>query len=192
MRLTVFKTGLVLALLSVSTSASAGGNALSCYEQVVVPAAYQTIQKRVLVKPASQRVVHTAPVYGYRTKRVVLQPERVSYRSVAPIYQTRHERVMVRPASVGWEYQIRKGRKVLCKVKHPAVYQTVARTAMVKPGGRVAVRQPAVYGTVREKVLVRPASQHVVTEAAVYKTVHQRVKVAEARTAWRPVSAHCK
>ncbi|GGB36342.1 hypothetical protein GCM10011316_05620 [Roseibium aquae] len=192
MRQSVFAAGLAVAVMTVPTFVFAGGNVRSCYEQVVVPAAYQTVQKTVLVKPATQRVVHTEPVYGYRTRQVVVQPERITYRTVAPVYQTRHDRVLVRPASVGWEYQMRKGRKVLCKVEHPAVYQTVARTVLVKPGGKVAVRQAAIYGTVQEKVVIHPAGRHVVTEPAIYKTVHQKVKVSEARTAWRPVSARCR
>lgn len=179
------------ACLAFAGPASAGGKALSCYEKAVVPAAYKTVHERVLVKPATRHVVRQPAVYGYRTKRVVVQPERVTYRSVAPIYQTQHRKVLVRPASVGWEYQYRKGRKVLCKVKHPAVYNTVAQTVLVKPGGRVAIRQPAIYGTVKERVLVRAASSHVVQQPAVYNTVTRTVKVRDAQAVWRPVSARC-
>ncbi|MBD8876365.1 hypothetical protein [Roseibium polysiphoniae] len=179
---------------AVSSGASAGGKALQCYEQAVVPAAYQTVQERVLVRRSTTRVVEHPAVYAYQSRRVVVQPERVSYRTVAPIYEHRSRRVQVQPASVGWEYQMRKGRKILCKVKRPAIYQTVSERVLVKQGGRVAVTQPAIYGTVKEKVLVRPASRQKVHEPAIYKTVSRQVKVRDQQVVWQPVSrkAYCK
>jgi hypothetical protein len=175
-------------VIGVSGGAFAGGKALACYEQAVVPAAYQTVQERVLVQRASTRIVEEPAVYAYQTRRVVLQPERVSYRTIAPVYDVRSRRVQVRPASIGWEYQIRKGRKILCKVRYPAAYQTVREQVLVKPGGRVAVTQPAVYGSVKERVLVRPASRHRVHQPAIYRTVSRQVKVRDAQVVWQPVS----
>ncbi len=173
--------------MSAAAPAFAGGRTLACYEQAVIPATYQTVSQQVLVRAASTRVVEQPAVYSFQTRRVVVQPERVSYRQVAPVYQTRSRQVQVRPASIGWEYQIRKGRKVLCKVKHPAVYQTVHEKVLVKPGGRVAVTHPAVYGSVQERVLVRAATRQKVHVPAVYKTVTRQVKVRDAQVVWQPV-----
>ena len=188
MRRTVVSASLGL-LLAVSHTQSvfAGGRALACYEQAIVPAVYQTVQEQVLVRPASSHTVRQPAVYAYQARQVVLQPERVSYRTVAPVYSLQSRRVQVRPASYDWEYRNRKGRRILCKIAYPAVYSTVQERVLVKPGGRVAVRQPAIYGSVREKVLVQPASQRVVREPAVYSTVTRRVKVREAQTVWKPV-----
>ena len=182
--------GLFLGLLLVFSqhqSAFAGGRALACYEQAVVPAVYQTVQEQVLVRPATKRVVRQPAVYAYQTRQVVLQPERISYRTVAPIYSLQSRRVLVRPAGVGWEYRTRKGRRILCEIAYPAAYSTVRERVLVKPGGRVAVRQPAIYGSVRERVLVQPASQRVVREPAVYSTVTRTVKVRDAQTVWKPI-----
>jgi hypothetical protein len=193
MRRTFACAGLAaLLVVCVSGSGFAGGQPLSCYEQAVVPAVYQTVQERVLVQKASRYTVTEPAIYSTQAKRVVLQPERVSYRTIAPIYSVRNRTVMVRPASYGWEYQMRKGRKVLCKVKHPAVYSTVQERVLVKPGGRVAVRTPAIYGTVNQRVLVRRASSRVMTRPAVYKTVTRTVKVRDAQTVWKPVPVNCR
>ncbi|TWI90291.1 hypothetical protein JM93_01271 [Roseibium hamelinense] len=193
MRRTAMIASLAMSFLYVSPQlASAGGYKSSCYEQAVIPATYRTVAEKVLVQPASQRVVRQPAVYGYRTKRVVVQPERVSYRAIAPVYQTRHQRVLVQPASTGWEYQYRHGKKVLCKVTHPAVYKTVAQTVLVKPGGKVAVRHPAIYGTVQEKYILQHASKRVVHQPAVYRTVHRKVKVSNQQVVWRPVSSKCR
>ncbi|WP_150526110.1 hypothetical protein [Roseibium sediminis] len=170
----------------------AGGRTLSCYEQVVVPAAYQTVQRRVLVKPEKRRLVETPAAYGYQNRRVLVRPERVSYRQTAPVYQTRQRRVLVRAASTGWEYRVRKGRKILCRVQHPAIFQNVTENVLVRPAGRVAIRYPAVYRSVKEKVLLRRASRHYVTEPAVYSLVTERVKVRDAQAVWRSVSARCR
>jgi len=188
MRRTVVSASVgILLALSQHQSAFAGGRALACYEQAVVPAVYQTVQEQVLVRPASSHVVRQPAVYAYRARQVVLQPERISYRTVAPVYALQSRRVQVRPASYGWEYRVRKGRRILCKIAYPAAYSTVQERVLVKPGGRVAVRQPAIYGSVKERVLVQPASQRVVREPAVYSTVTRTVKVREAQTVWKPV-----
>ena len=193
MRFSVLKSGLAIVIgCGFASPVAAGGKTLSCYEQVVVPAAYQTVQRRVLVKPEQRRLVETPAAYGYQSRRVIVQPERVSYRQTAPVYQTRQKRVLVRAATTGWEYRTLKGRKILCQVQHPAVYQTVAETVLVRPAGKVAIKHPAVYGTVKEKVLLRPASRHYVVEPAVYSLVNERVKVRDAQAVWRPVSASCK
>jgi len=192
MRFRFLSIGFAIVLSSGMVSqAFAGGQPLSCYEQAVVPAAYKVVQKRVLVQPERRRLVKTPAVYGYQKRRVLAQPERITYRKTAPVYQKRHRKVMVQPARTGWEYQMRKGRKILCKVQYPAVYQTVAETVLVKPAGKVKVRQPAIFSTVNQKVLVRPASSHYVTEPAVYSFVKEHVKVRDAQTVWRPVSTKC-
>ncbi|MEJ8474772.1 hypothetical protein [Roseibium algae] len=175
-------------VVGMPVDALAGGKARECYQQAVVPAAYQVVREQVLVQRARTRVIKEPAVYAYQARRVVVQPERVSYRKIAPVYEVRSRRVQVQPASVGWEYQVRKGRKILCKVKHPAVYQTMRERVMVKAGGRVAVRQPAIYGTVQEKVLVRPASRRKVHEPAIYRTVSRQVKVRDEQVVWQPVS----
>ncbi|MBG6209622.1 hypothetical protein [Roseibium album] len=169
------------------TSAMAGGKAIACYQQATVPAVYKTVQERVLVRAASNRVVKKAAVYGYQKRRVLVQPERVSYRKTPAVYQTRQRHVLVKQASIGWEYRMIKGRKTLCKVKHPPVYQAVSERVKVQAASKVAVRHPAIYSMVKEKVMLQPASSHVIRQPAVYKTVNRRVQVQPARTVWQPV-----
>lgn len=188
MRRTVVCTGIAVLLTAIATvPVSAGGKSRSCYEQAVIPATYQTVQQQVLVRKASKHVVKQPAVYSFQTKHVVVQPGRITYRTIAPIYSVRQRQVMVSPASYGWEYQVRHGRKILCKVKHPAVYQTVQERVLVQPGSRVAVRQPAIYGKVKQKVLVQPASSQVVHQPAVYQTVTRQVKVRDQQVVWQPI-----
>lgn len=193
MRHTAVTAGLAIcAMVLAIAPADAGGSSKSCYEQAVVPASYRTVQEKVLVQPARKYAVSQPAVYAYRTKRVVIQPERVSYRRIAPIYETRHRKVMVQQASIGWEYQIRHGKKILCKVKRPAVYRSVAETVQLKPGGKVAIRQPAIYGTVQERYVVSPASSRMVREPAVYRLVNRQVQVSAQQVVWRPISSKCR
>ncbi|NVK33076.1 MAG: hypothetical protein HWE23_01275 [Rhodobacteraceae bacterium] len=165
----------------------AGSKRSSCYEQAIIPAAYQVQHHKVLVRPAHKRVVKKPAVYGYQKRRVQIEPERISYQRTAPVYGYQSRKVMVQPPSFGWEYRIQKGRKILCKVKHPAIYSTVKEKVLVQRGGKVAVRHPAVYGYVKEKVVIEPATSYVVHEPAVYKRVAQTVKVREAQVVWQPI-----
>ena len=178
---------LILSFSFSSPSEAGYRKATACYEQMHVPAEYRLVREQVLVQAASHRIVEEPAVYAFQKRNVVVQPERISYRKVQPVYEIRNRKVQVRPASTGWEYRLRKGRKILCKIEHPAVYKTVQERVLVKPAGRVAVSHPAVYGTVQERVLVRPALRKKVHQPAIYKTVTRKVKVREASVIWRPI-----
>lgn len=123
-------------------TASAGGKRLACYEQAVIPATFKIMKEQVLVQPERRRLVKKPAVYGYQSFRK-----------------------MVQPASIGWEYRYERGRKILCKVKHPPV-----------------------YAFVKKKVMLEPAMTYVVREPAIYKYVKRRVKVSNEQLVWRPVA----
>lgn len=226
------------ALLATTVQTTAGGYAASCYEQVHTPPVYQTVHEQVMVSPGGKHVEVVPPVYGTVERKVVVRPASTSWRVIPAQYAWHKEKVLIEPARKvsrvipavtrtihrqvmvseggwGWEWQVIKGRKVLCKVKRPPVYQTVAervvvhpervvydvvparygyekRQVMVAPERKERIVIPAEYGFVSEQVMVRPAEKRVHVTPPVFKTVSRKVLVQGAQLAWRPVSPRCK
>ncbi|MBN9038475.1 MAG: hypothetical protein J0H53_20615 [Rhizobiales bacterium] len=227
------------ALLATAGQTAAGGHAVACYEQVsrppvydtvyeqiqvhpggqqveVVPAVYGTVERQVVVRPARVEWQVSPARYAWRTETVLVEPERVVSRVIPAVVKTVHRKVMVADGGWGWEWQVINGRKVLCKVKRPPVFRTVAETVVVHPErvvhervpARYGQRQvqvmvaperrekiviPAEYGTVAEQVVVRPAERRVHVIPPRYETVARRVMVQGGGTDWRPVrvAGHC-
>lgn len=228
------------ALVAMTTQTVAGGYAQSCYEKVHYPPQYKTVHETVMVDPGRKHVEVVPAVYGTQKKRVLIRPEQVSYRVIPAQYgwsnekvmiapsrtvarhvpavtKTVHRKIMVSEGGYAWEYQIIKGRKVLCKVKRPPVYKTVAEQIVVRPAQTVHERVPAQwgyekrkvmisperkeryviaaeYGYTHEKVMVRPAEKRVHHTPPRYQTVARKVQVSQGSSGWRQVavSGHCK
>ncbi len=228
-----------VALSAMITQTAAGGYAASCYEKVHQPPVYKTVYEKVLVSQGQKHVEYIPPVYGTEKRRVQIRPAQVSYsmtparyawekhkvliepartvkRVIPAITKTVHRKVMVHQGGYDWEYRWIKGRKVLCKIKRPPVYKTVAETVVVRPASvvhetiparygyekrKVMVSPghkqkhviPAEYGYVTERVLIRPAEKRVHRSAPVYETVARKVMVSQGHSGWRKVriGGHC-
>lgn len=228
------------AIMAMTTQTVAGGYAQSCYEQVHYPAQYKTVHETLMVDPGRSHVEVIPPVYGTEKKRVLVRPEQVSYRVVPARYayqqqkvmiepertvarhipavtKTVHRKVMVSEGGYTWEYQWIKGKKVLCKVKRPPVWKTVAETVVVRPAQTVHERVPArwgyekrqvmisperkeryvipaEYGYTHQQVMIRPAEKRVHRSPPRYETVARQVQVSAGSSGWRQVniSGRCK
>lgn len=226
------------AMLATATQTAAGGYAAACYERTHSPAVYKTVHDTVMVDPGGSYVEEIPAVYGtqkrkvelrpareswhvvparwgYQTEKVMIEPARTIQRVIPAVTKTVHRKVKVSDGGYTWEWQIIKGKKVLCKVKRPPVYQTVAERVVVRPEQvvydtvparwgyekrKVLIEPerkerhyvPAEYGYVAEKVLIRAAERRVHRTPPRYETVARQVKVQEATSGWRPVSTRCK
>jgi hypothetical protein len=235
----VLAAATAVALLATTGGTAAGGYARACYEQVSQPAVYDTVYEQVMVSPGGTQVEVAPAIYGTVEREVVVRPGRVEWRVVPAQYAWRSETVLVEPERVvarvipaatktvvhkvmvadggwGWEWQIIKGHRVLCKVKRPPVYREVAQTVVVRPErvvhervparyGERAVQVlvaperkerivvPAEYGTVAERVVVRPAERRVRVIPPRYETRARQVLVQDAQIGWRRVviGGHC-
>lgn len=198
-------TGAALAaLLGLSGPSTAGGyscrgQAVACYEKVRLPDIYKTVERPVVLRPATERMEHVPPVIGRRLEREVIahgrvyalplapvysavvrrelvQPGSVAYRMTPPVVRTVHEDVVVRPGRTRWVHQRdRHGREIKCLEKSAPLTRTVARQVIVDPGRRVPVFTPPVYADVPRTVLVRPAGVRHVYEPPVTRVVERMV-----------------
>ena len=139
----------------------------------VVPATYEWIEERVLVKPASTKV-----------------------EAIPPQYETVTEQVLVKPAQTVWK----KGTgplqridyttgEIMCLVEEPAVYTTITKRVLKTPATTRTVEIPAEYATVKKHVLKTPATTRTIQIPGQYKTMKVRQQVAQEQVQRVPVPA---
>ena len=181
---------------SANYNAGAGGSSLfppdpepgECYARVLIPAKYETVTERVLVREASERFEVTPARYEAAEETVLVKEASTRLEVVPAVYADIEERVLVKPAS-----------KKLVEV--PAVYETVTEQVLDRPAhtawkrgpataqatnvlsqattdtGEVMclVEVPASYKTIQRRVLATPAKVEEVVIPAEYKTVTRTV-----------------
>jgi hypothetical protein len=218
----------------------AGGKPVECYARYSEAPVYDTVQERVLFRGGQIREQTVPAIYGTRKVRrlmsygrvesrvleaeyqtirekVLLYPERTVARTIPAVTRTQYRRVKVSGPGYTWEYRIINGKRVLCKVKRKAVYDTVAQAVIVRPARVVHERvgptwgyrersvmiapqreqrvvYPAEFGYGVEPVLIQPAQRRVVDIPASYQFVERRVLVREGRSGWERVAIprHCR
>lgn len=175
--------------------ASAGGSPTACYQPVVEPAAYATVEETYVVRPA-ERVYDVVPArygwvtrevlvepggvterhvpaeYRYVEKQIVLEPAQVIRRAAPSTYQTVSEPVLLEPGGDRFEWRIANGKRVYCRIAVAPRYGSSTR-AIVVPGRQWTEVIPARYGISRERVLVREATVERYVVAPRYETVRE-------------------
>jgi hypothetical protein len=140
-------------------------------EARVIPATYETVVERVLVKEQALTYRVVPPAYEIETEQLLVVPEQTETVVIPAEYETFTEQVLVRPSYITWKpgtglygrsqsdqnnITLATG-EVLCRVEVPAQYDTVTRTRLTSPE-RVETRViPARYRTVERQVLREPA-----------------------------------
>lgn len=196
------------------SSAKAG----QCWGRVRIPAKYETKTERVMVRPASTRVVATQGKYAWTTKRVVAREASERVRVIPARYRTVKERVKVAPAQYKVVSTAARFRTVTERVMvTPARTKWIPKTTCRGPGCRplaykshkswkhsaygkyqvttimCLVRVPAVYKTITKRVLVSDgSSRRVMVRPAQYSTVTKRVIDEPARVVREKVPATYK
>ncbi len=192
------------AIFGASAPVLAGGHGCraqtaGCQVKVRLPDVYQTVERLVVVRPATRRVVHVPPVIGTRlesemvspgrahavhvppvygtiVRRELVQPGTITYRSTPPVVETVHETFVVRPGKTRWvTHRDRHGQTIRCPKTSAPVTRTIARQVVVDPGWRVPVVTPPIYADVPRTVLVRPAGVRHVYQPAVTRFVDRPV-----------------
>ena len=140
-------------------------------EARVIPATFETVLERVMVKEQAMTYRVVPPVYEIETEQLVVMPEQTETVVIPAEYETFTEQVLVRPSYITWKpgeglfgrapsgednITLATG-EVLCRVEVPAQYDTVTRTRLKSPE-RVETRViPARFRTVERQVLREPA-----------------------------------
>ncbi|WPD24000.1 MAG: peptidoglycan-binding domain-containing protein [Candidatus Electrothrix scaldis] len=112
-----------------------------CRQEVVIPAEYRTVRKRVVAEPARTETVSIPAEYGTVRKQVMVAPARTEVVTIPPVTQNIRKKVMVAPAQTR-------------SIPVPPEYNTVKVKKLVKPAEETVVNVPAEYKTITKKVKV--------------------------------------
>jgi hypothetical protein len=163
-----------------------------------IPARYETVTERVMVKEASEKLVPVAPVYESVTEQVLIQPEKVVTKTIPAKYRTETRQVLVSEARGQW---VKKKKSpncfssnpedcyVACWEEIPAQYRTEKYQVLDTPESTDSHTIPAKYETVTKRVVKTPATVERVPVEAEYKTITKRVMVEPERTETATVPA---
>lgn len=151
----------------------------------VIPAVYETITERVLVKELAVTYNVVPPTYVIETEQLLEVPERTETVVIPAEYETFAEKVLVRPAYVTWkpgtglygrsaspdDTMTLPTGELLCRVEVPAQYDTVTRKRLKSPERLETRVIPARYRTIERQVLQAPAQVVEEEVPAVYEDV---------------------
>ncbi len=163
----------------------------------IIPARYETVEEKVMVKPAGKKIVDIIPpVYKTVEESVVVKGASERIEQTPAVYREVEDTQLIKPATTTWK----KGRgpiekvdgltgEIICLVTVPAEYRTVKKRVVVSPAEVKRIPVPAEYGTVLRQELVKPSEVREVETPAEYKVVRSVKMVAPAEEKRIPIPA---
>ncbi len=147
------------------------------YERIeVIPAVYETVKEKVLIKEASRKTEVIPAQYEEVDEKVLARPADKRTIEVPAVYEKQTTQVLVRPAYSTWKIGAdtrpqkidEKSGNVYCLVEVPAEYRTETREVLVRPASTQIEEIPAEYMTVKNMVLKTPETTRVIEIPAEY------------------------
>jgi hypothetical protein len=187
------------------TNARAG----ECYAKVMVPAEYKTVQEKVVVAEASEKIEVIPAKYEWTEVRVPVQQESEKLVAVPATFETVKEKVEIEPARTVWRMgpgdkaRIADDQFVLSaqamglpktdkpgqcynEFFEPAQYKTEAVKLLKTAASEKIITTEPEFEWVEEKVLVKEASEKIVEVPAKYDVITEKVLESPAYTTWKP------
>ena len=163
----------------------------------IVPAEYEWVEEKILVKAESERVTQVIPAeYRWVEERVMVKPASERYEQLPATYKIQEERQLVKPATTMWKAGKGLIQKVdnvtgdiMCLVEVPAEYKTLMTKVVDQEASVRRIPVPAEYTTINRQELVRPAEVRKEVAPAEYKLVKVRREVRPAEERSIPVPA---
>jgi virulence-associated protein VagC len=180
-----------------------------CYAKVVIPAKYKTVQERVLVQEASNKISVIPAKYEWIEEKVEVTPQGKRLVTVPATYKKVTEKVEVKPASKSWHVSLRphaapvsKEILVAAKLKGvdldtttpgtcykeyytPETYKTVTEEVVIQKETTKTKVIPAQYEMVEKTIEIKPASKKTVTIPATYGYTEEKVLIEKEKTVWK-------
>ncbi len=180
-----------------------------CYARVVLPAQYETVEEKVMIKEASEEISIIPAEYGTAEEEIEVIPATKKLTPVPASYTEVTETIEVKPAIRTWKTSLKKkalpvSPEILAAAKAAAVdvdnaqpgncyreyftprnFKTVTENILVQNEHNETEVIPAVFEMVEQTVIVKAASQKTVEVAAVYEETEEQVLVEAEKTVWK-------
>lgn len=161
-----------------------------CYARLWVPAKYRTVNKKITVQEASEKVTVTPAKYDWVEEKVVVQEASTQVKTIPAVYTYKKEQVLLKEASRTWKTGLGRGATPVSDQMLAAANQYGVDLDAAKPGMCYHEHyRPAEYSTEDKKVEVSPASVRLAASSAQYRTVEKKVLVKEASYEVREIPA---
>ncbi len=204
--------GLLLPITYVSAEVSLtppNAKAGECYAKVVVPAKYKTIEERVLVQEASNRISIIPAKYEWVDERVEITPVSKRLVTIPATFKKVTEVIEVKPATQSWKVSLKRhappvSKEILVAAKlkgvdlentnpqtcykeyfTPELYKVVSQEVVLQKASTKTKVIPARYEMVEKTIEVTPASQKTMTIPATYGYTEERVLIEKEKTVWK-------
>ena len=180
-----------------------------CYAKVVVPAKYKSVDERVLVQEASEKITVIPAKYEWGEEKVEISPASKKLVTVPAKYKKVTETIEVKPATRSWHTSLKRhsapvSKEILVAAKlkgvdlenatpgscykeyyTPETYKTVSEEIVTQKETSKQKIIPAVYETVEKTIEVKPASQKTMTVPATYEFKTEKLLVEKEKTVWK-------
>ncbi|MGB5260198.1 MAG: peptidoglycan-binding domain-containing protein [Gammaproteobacteria bacterium] len=186
----------------------ANARAGECYAKVMVPAQYKTIDEKVVVAEATEKIEIIPAKYEWTEVRVPVQQESEKLVVVPATYKKVEEKIEISPAHTVWRLGPGKKAKAVddreltaalalglpataqagqCfnQFYRPARFETKEEKLLKTAASEKIETTKPEFEVVEEKVLVKEASFEMVEVPAEYDLVEEKVLASPAYTTWK-------
>ena len=220
----VAATGITLGLLGSVTviaadkegmGAAAGAGLLppnaragECYAKVMVPAVYKTVDEKIVVVDASQKIEVIPAKYEWTEVRVPVQQESEKLVAVPAKFETIKEKIEIEAAHTQWRQgpgakaraagdqmvtaalalglpKIANPGQCFNEFYQPAQFKTETEKLLKKAASENITTSDPEFMWIEEKVLVKEASERLVEVPAQYDVITEEILESPAYTTWK-------
>jgi predicted transcriptional regulator len=163
-----------------------------CFAEYYIPAKFETKEKEVLVKEATEEIKIAAAQFDKVDSIETIKEASKKKVLIKAEYEVIEEKIMIEPAKAVWK----KGSgpvsridnstgDIMCLVQIPAKYKVVKKTILKTPSKIDSIEIPAITKAFAVSKLVSDASADKVKVPAVYKKIGMTSKIEDAKFVWR-------
>ncbi len=180
-----------------------------CYAKVVLPAKYETVEEKVLVKEASEKITIVPAKYEWATEKIEMSPASKKIIPIPAKYKKVVETVEVKPATRMWQTSLKKhaapvSKEILVAAKlkgvalddatpgscyreyfTPERFKTVTEEVVLQEETEKTEIIPAKYEMVEKTIEISPAAKKTVEVPATYEFVEEKILVEKEKTVWK-------
>jgi transcriptional regulator NrdR family protein len=186
----------------------ANARAGECYAKVMVPAQYKTIEEKVVVAEASEKIEVIPAKYEWSEVKVPVQQESEKLIAVPAKFETVEEKIEIEPAHTVWRLgpgnkakdvsdrdlamalalglpSAAKAGQCYNEYYQPAKFETKTEKLLKTAAAEEITTSEPQFEWVEEKVLVKEASEKFVEVPAEYDVITEKVLESPAYTTWK-------
>lgn len=180
-----------------------------CYAKVVIPAKYKTIEEKILIQEASEKISIIPAKYKWVDKKVEVSPESKKLIVIPAKYKKVTQNIEIKPAMRTWKTSLKHNSSpvskeilVAAKIKGvdlenttpntcfkeyftPERFKTITENIVIQAKREKVKIIPATYETVEKSIEIKPAYKKTITIPATYEYKEEKLLVEKAKTVWK-------